>query len=102
MRKEIGVSTQEQLATKASPNPQISTAPTWKKRWHFKGLIVGTSLSVLMITICLLRSAIFPNYLGLVVALCVLGCGLLLVRRVIRLMAEFDKLQEPQLDEKAA
>ena len=46
------------------------------------------------------RRGLFPNYLGVLVALSVAGCGLLLVRRVIRLMAEFDKMQEPQLDER--
>ena len=96
MSKENGISHE---ATEASPKPRDSTPPTWKKRWHFHGVIVVTTLSALIVIIYLLRSAIFPNYLGLLVALCVAGCGLLLVRRVIRLMAEFDKMQEAHPDE---
>jgi hypothetical protein len=102
MSKEIGISPEEQPTTKPSSKPQNSTVPTWKKRWHFKGLIVVTSLNVLIVTIYLLRSAIFPNYLGLVVALCVVAFGLFLVRGVIRMLAEFDKLQDQQTNVKEA
>jgi hypothetical protein len=98
-QKHMNDSRKQQLAGKASSNPQNSTAPTWKKRWHFKGLIVVTSLSVLIVTIYLLRSVLFPNYLGVGVALCFVACGLFLVRGVIRMFLEFDKLQDPGLEE---
>ena len=52
-----------------------------------------------MVVIYLLRFVLFPNYLGIGVALCFVACGLLLVRGAIRMFLEFDKLQEPGLKE---
>ena len=48
------------------------------------------------------RSTIVQRYEGLGVVVCVLACGIFLVRRVLRLMAEEDKLEEEQLKHKHA
>jgi hypothetical protein len=84
-QKRMNDSTKQQLDAQ---NP--ATLKTLKKRGRFKSLFVVASLCVLIVGIYLLRSALFPNYLGIVVALCVVACGLFLVRGVIRLMAEQD------------
>jgi hypothetical protein len=99
-QKHMNESRKQQLAGKASSNPQNPTTPkTRKKRWHFKSLLVVMSLSVLVVGIYLLRSVLFPNYLGVGVALCFVASGLFLVRGAIRMFLEFDKLQAPGLKE---
>ena len=102
-QKHMNESEEQQMAGEASSNPQNSTTPkTWKKRWNFKSLVVVMSLIVLIAGTFLLRSVLFPNYLGVGIALCVVAFGLFLVRGAIRMLLEFDKLEEQALKENEA
>ena len=100
-------SKEQRLASTASSDhrgvSQNPTVPrTRMKRWHFKSLIVVVSLGVFVVVVCLLRSVLVRNYFGLGVALCFVTCGLFLVRHLIRLLLEEDKLQDPQIKENEA
>jgi divalent metal cation (Fe/Co/Zn/Cd) transporter len=96
-------SKKQQLAGEASSNLQNPTTPkTWKKRWHIKSLLVVMLLIVLIAGAYLLRSVLFPNYLGVGIALCVVAFGLFLVRGAIRMLLEFDRLEEQALKENEA
>lgn len=80
--------------------PNLTVPRTRKKRWHFKNLIAAVSLGALIIILYLLRSVFFPNYAGLVVALCCVAIGLFLVRGVIHMLLDFDKVEEAEINKK--
>jgi len=88
-------------ATK-SDNPGEPLLPTTsvarRKRRHFVRLIALVSLGVIAVIVYVSRSALAQSYEGLGAALCVIACGVFLVRRFTRVLAEEDKLQEQQLN----
>jgi hypothetical protein len=69
-----------------------------RKQRHFVELIALIALGAIAFIIFVSRSVIAQPYEGLGVALCAVACGVLLVRQVIRLMAEQDKLEEEQVN----
>jgi len=75
--------------------PTISV--TQRKRRHFASLIVLVLLGAIVV-VYLLHSAFAAKYEGLGIALCVVACGVFLVRHAIRLMKAEDKMQDPQPD----
>jgi hypothetical protein len=95
-------SKEQQLASEDSSkrygdSQNQTTSRTWKTRWRFKSLIAVVSSGVLMVVIYLLRAVLVPNYVGIGVALCFVACGLLLVRHLLRMLLDADKLQDSQL-----
>jgi positive regulator of sigma E activity len=77
------------------PYPTISI--TRRKRLRFIGLIALVSLGAIVVIVFVSRSGLAHSYEGLAAALCVIACGVLLVRRFIRVLAEEDELQAKQL-----
>jgi hypothetical protein len=75
-----------------------TTSVTRRKRLHFVSLIAAISLAAIAVIIFVPRSAYAQSYEGLAAALCVIACGVFLVRRFIRVLAEEDKLQDKQPD----
>jgi hypothetical protein len=55
-------------------------------------------LAVIAVIVYLLRSGLAQRYAGAGVALCVVACGVFLVRRVIRLMKAEDKFEKEQIN----
>ncbi len=92
----------EAVQASKSGNPGEPLDPTTlvaqRKRRHFVKLIALMSLGAIAIIIYVLRPALVRSYEGIAVALCVAACGLFLVRRFIRVLAEEDKLQDQELD----
>lgn len=85
-------------ATKAGGPLRPATLVTRRKRRHFVRLITLMSLGAIAVIVFVSRSVLAQSYEGLAAALCVVACGVFLVRRFIRLLAEEDKLQEEQLN----
>jgi len=83
----------------ASDPPETTTSVKRRKRRHFVELIALISLAAIAFIIFVSRSAIAQPYEGLGIALCVVACGILLVRHAFRVLMEQDKLQEEQLDQ---
>jgi len=75
-----------------------TTSVARRKRWHFVRLIALMSLGAIAIIIFVPRSVLAQRYEGLGIALCVVACGVFLVRRFIRVLAEEDKLQEQEFN----
>jgi len=67
-----------------------------RKRLRFAALIVSVLLVGIMAVAYLLRYVPAGRLEGLGAALCAIACGGLLVRRLLRGMAEEDKLEEEQ------
>jgi hypothetical protein len=92
----------EAVQTGKSCNPcellHSTTSITQRKRRYFVRLIALMSLGAIVVIAYVPRSALAQSYEGFAAALCVIACGVFLVRRVIRLMAEEDKLQEQQFN----
>src|ERR1700690_2136056 len=72
--------------------PITSVSP--RKRRHLVRLIALMSLGVIAVIVYVSRPALAQSYEGLAVALCVIACGVFLVRRFTRVLAEEDRLQE--------
>jgi hypothetical protein len=74
-----------------------TTSVIQRKRRHFVRMIALMSLGAIAVIVFVPRSVLVQRYEGLGVALCFVACGVFLVRRFIRVLAEEDKLQEQQL-----
>jgi hypothetical protein len=75
-----------------------TTSVARRKRRHFIRMIALMSLGVIAVIVFVPRSVLAQRYEGIGVALCVVACGGLLVRRFIRVLAEEDKLEEQQFN----
>lgn len=69
-----------------------------RKRWRFVSLIALILLGTIAVIVFVPRSTVAGRYEGLGAALCVIGCGGLLVRHTLRVFTEQDKLEEEQLN----
>jgi hypothetical protein len=78
--------------------PQPTNPVAHRNRRHHVSLIILILLPAIVVIVYLLRPALAQRYEGIGVALCVVACGLFLVRRVIRLMKAEDKWQEEHPD----
>ena len=78
------------------PHPTPSVTP--RKHRHPVRLFALMSLGVIAIIVYVSRSALAQSYEGLAAALCVVACGVFLVRCFTRELAEEDELQEQQLN----
>ncbi|HUA68637.1 MAG TPA: hypothetical protein VMA13_08820 [Candidatus Saccharimonadales bacterium] len=78
--------------------PLPTTSVVRRKRRHLVRLIAMMALGVIAVIVYVTRPALAQSYEGLAAALCAIACGVLLVRRFTRLLAEEDKLQEQQLN----
>ena len=65
--------------------PITSVAP--RKRRHLVRLIALMSLGVIAVIVYVSRPALAQSYEGLAAALCVVACGVFLVRRFTRVLA---------------
>jgi 3-hydroxyacyl-CoA dehydrogenase len=88
------------LALRAKASHGQTEPQAQKKRGHHKSLIAAASLGAVIIMLYLFRSVIFPSYAGLVVALCCVAIGLFLVRGVIHMLLDFDKVEEAEINKK--
>jgi hypothetical protein len=75
---------------------QLTTPVTPRKGWHFISLIFLMPLGAIGVVLYLLRHVFTADYEGLGAALCAVACGGFLVRHVIHLFAEEDKMQDQQ------
>ena len=75
-----------------------STPVARRKRWSSARLITLSSLGAILVIVCLLRHVPAERLEGLGAALCVIACGGLLIRHLLRVMAEEDMLEEEQLN----
>ena len=83
--------------------PDATIPVARKKQRPFVSLIITLmALGTISVILCESRSALTRSYVGLVAALGIVACGVFLVRRFIRLLAEEDKLQEQLLNENQA
>jgi hypothetical protein len=79
--------------------PLQPTIPaTHRKRLYLGRLIVLILVAAIAVIVYLFRPVVAQRYEGLGVALCAAACGVLLVRRVIRLMKAEDKFEEEHLN----
>lgn len=98
-RRNKSIETVQVTKSDQSSDPlHPTTSVARRKRRHFVRLIVVMSLCAIAFIVFVSRSVIAQPYEGLAAALCAVACGVLLVRRFIRLLAEEDKLQEEQLN----
>ncbi|HTB83712.1 MAG TPA: hypothetical protein VK742_08665 [Candidatus Sulfotelmatobacter sp.] len=88
-------------ATK-SGNPATIPVTQKKPRYFLRLIIVLLSLVAIAILLNKSHSALARSYVGVAIALCVVACGVFLVRRFLRILAEEDKLQEQLLAENQA
>ena len=72
----------------------LTTPVARRKRWSSARLIALISLGAIPVIVCLLRYVPAERLEGLGVALCAIACGGFLIRHLLRMMAEEDKLQE--------
>jgi hypothetical protein len=92
----------EAIQTTKSGDPgrprQPNASVNRRKRWRFAGLIVLMLSGAIPVIGYLLQSETAARFAGVGAALCAIACGGLLVRHLLRVMADEDKLQEEQLN----
>ena len=75
-----------------------TTSVTRRKHLYLIGLIALVSLGAIVVIVFVSRSGLAHSYEGLAAALGVVACGVFLVRRFIRVLAEEDRLQDKQFN----